>query len=142
MIALANSGSSVRASAVSRASTLPTAADAAPNAVSSSRSRRWPFGVTSSFCPGSRMRNGGVVVRVRRLIVAPQSSSLTTRAMGTPPTASIAGSAAGARDIVSPAASNAASAGSCPSSSTRNPRRASSAPATSPLVAPPQTTTS
>ena len=88
------------------------------------------------------MRNDGVVVRVRRLIAAPQSSSLTTRAIGTPPTHSIAGSAAGVRDIVSPAASNAASAGSCPSSKTRNPRLASSAPATSPLVAPPQTTTS
>ncbi len=88
------------------------------------------------------MRNDGVVVRVRRLIAAPQSSSLTTRAIGTPPTASIAGSAAGARDMVSPAASNAAIAGSCPSSSTRNPRRASNAPATSPLVAPPHTTTS
>ena len=67
------------------------------------------------------------------------SSSLNTRAVGG---SSSGGSSAGAADSVNPSASKAADHGSWPSTMTRNPRRASNAPAHSPAISPPHTITS
>ena len=140
VIALAKIGSSSRAASPSRSITPPTEPPAAPNARPElAFLQRAIAGRRPGAARAAGARNDISDVAVLRFTCAVTSSSLNTRAAGR---SSIGGSSAGAADSVRPPASNAADAGSWPSSMTRKPRRASSAPATSPLVSPPQTMTS